>query len=252
MGTNFQPVALITGSGRRRIGSHVAAALAARGYAVGLHYFRSEESAHEQVEELRSCGARAVAFCADLRDEQQTKRLVEDAMTAFGRLDVLVTAAAIWRPTQLEEVTAADIREFFDTNTLGTFLCCQHAGLAMAKQPEGGSIVTIGDWAVARPYLNYSAYFLSKGAIETLTRSLAVEFAARNPRVRVNCVLPGPVMLPPNLSTEEREASIRGTLLKREGSPENVVQAVLHFVDNEFVTGTGLPVDGGRSIGPGA
>ena len=118
----------------------------------------------------------------------------------------------------------------------------------MVKQAEGGSIINLGDWAVARPYANYAAYFPSKGAIPTLTRSLAVELGSRNPAVRVNCVLPGPVMLPADFPTAEREQAIQATLLKREGKPENIAQAVLFFVDNDFVTGTCLPVDGGRTI----
>jgi pteridine reductase len=122
------------------------------------------------------------------------------------------------------------------------------AGLAMVKQPEGGCIVTIGDWAIVRPYVNYAAYFPSKGAIPTLTRTLAVELGSRNPAVRVNCILPGPVLLPPDLPKREREQAINATLVKREGKPENIAQAVLFFLDNEFVTGTCLPVDGGRTI----
>jgi pteridine reductase len=118
----------------------------------------------------------------------------------------------------------------------------------MVKQPEGGSIINFGDWAIDRPYINYAAYFPSKGAIPTLTRCLAVELGSRNPRVRVNCIMPGPVMVPADLSAAERELSINATLVKREGKPENVVQAVLHFIDNDFVTGACLPVDGGRSI----
>ena len=118
----------------------------------------------------------------------------------------------------------------------------------MVRQADGGSIVNLGDWAVARPYVNYAAYFPSKGAIPALTRSLAVELGSRNPAVRVNCVLPGPVMLPADLPTAEREQAIQATLLKREGKPENIAQAVLFFVDNDFVTGTCLPVDGGRTI----
>ena len=78
-----------------------------------------------------------------------------------------------------------------------------------------------------RPYLNYAAYFPSKGAIPTLTRCLAVELGSRNPRVRVNCILPGPVMLPPDLPEEERRQAIDATLVKREGSPTNIAQAVL-------------------------
>jgi pteridine reductase len=108
--------------------------------------------------------------------------------------------------------------------------------------------VTFGDWAIERPYLNYAAYFPSKGAIPAMTRSLAVELGTRNPRVRVNCVMPGPVMLPPNLPAAEREQAIKATLVKREGQPENVVQAALHFIDNDFVTGACLPVDGGRTV----
>ena len=131
---------------------------------------------------------------------------------------------------------------------LGTFLTCQHAGLAMVKQARGGCIVNVGDWADVRPYKDYAAYFPSKAAIPGLTRVFAVELGTRNPRVRVNAVLPGPVMLPPEVAGAEREAVIAGTLVKREGGPEHVARAVLHFVENDFVTGACLPVDGGRSV----
>jgi pteridine reductase len=159
-----------------------------------------------------------------------------------------VNCAAIWNRKPLEEVTAADVREHLDTNLLGTFLTCQHVGLAMVKQPEGGCIVNVGDWADVRPYRDYAAYFPSKAAIPGLTRVFAVELGTRNPNVRVNAVLPGPVMLPPEVAGAEREAVIAGTLVKREGSPAHIAAAVLHFIDNDFVTGTSLPVDGGRSV----
>ncbi len=169
-------------------------------------------------------------------------------LARFGRIDALVNCAAAWQSKKLEDVTAADVRLFFEINTLSTFLCAQQAGLAMVRQPEGGCIVNLGDWAVARPYVGYAAYFPSKGAIPTLTRCLAVELASRNPAVRVNCVLPGPVMLPPDLPAAERRQAIDGTLVKREGRPDNIAQAVLFFLDNDFVTGACLPVDGGRTI----
>jgi pteridine reductase len=121
----------------------------------------------------------------------------------------------------------------------------------MTNQPTGGAIVNIGDWATARPYLNYSAYFPSKGAIPTLTRDFAVELASRNPRVRVNAVLPGPVMLPPDLPEAERQAAIAGTLVRREGTPQHVADAVLFLLENDFITGVCLPVDGGRTISGG-
>jgi pteridine reductase len=243
-----RPVALVTGSGSRRIGRAVADALAARGYALALHYRTSAAEAAEAVSEYTARGVEAIALQADLADEAAVKHLVEQTLARFGRIDVLITAAAVWGRKRLEDVTAADVRCQFEANVLGTFLCCQHAGLAMVKQPEGGSIVTIADWAIERPYLDYAAYFPSKGAIPTLTRTFAVELGTRNPKVRVNCVMPGPVLLPVDLPEGERREAIAATLVKREGSPANVAQAVLAFIDNDFITGTCLPVDGGRTI----
>jgi pteridine reductase len=243
-----RPVALVTGSGKRRVGRFVADALAARGYALTLHYRTSAVEAGEAVAAYQAAGTDAIAVQADLGDEAAVKALVARTLERFGRIDVLVAAAATWGRKRLEDMTAADVRAEFDTNTLGTFLCCQHAGLAMTKQPEGGCIVTVADWAIERPYPDHAAYFVSKGAIPTLTRTFAVELAARNPRVRVNCVLPGPVMLPPELAPAERAEAIAATLVKREGSPANVAQAVMALIDNDFVTGACLPVDGGRTV----
>lgn len=243
-----RPVALITGSGKRRVGWHVAAALGARGYALAIHYRSSQAETDETVAEFSSRGFEVAAFRADLANEEEVKALVGGVIDKFGQLDALVHTAAIWQPKKLEEITAADVRSYLEVNTLATFLCCQQAGLAMVKQPTGGAIVTFGDWATARPYLNYAAYFPSKGAIGALTRSLAVELAARNPRVRVNCIEPGPVMLPPDLSEAERNEAINGTLVKREGTPQHIAQAVLLLLENDFITGTCLPVDGGRTI----
>jgi pteridine reductase len=251
MSTVHSRVALVTGSGKRRLGRHVAEALAGRGYALVIHYRTSGAEAEELVATLRGRGVDALPVQADLTDERSVSRLIEQALARFGRLDVLVNCAAAWSSKKLEEVTAADVRQFFEINTLGTFLCSQQAGLAMAKQPEGGCIITVGDWAIARPYPDYAAYFPSKGAIPALTRCLAVELARRNPAVRVNCILPGPVMLPPDLPVAERREAIEATLVQREGTPEHFTQAVLFLIDNDFVTGVCLPVDGGRSIAPG-
>jgi pteridine reductase len=240
--------ALVTGSGKRRVGWYVADALAARGYGLAIHHFTSAVEATDTVRALEARGVRALSVQADLTDEQAVRAMIRQALDHFGRLDVLVNCAAIWRRGRLEDVTAQDVRRHFEANVLATFLCAQHAGLAMARQPEGGVIVNLGDWAEARPYLDHAAYFVSKGAVPALTRCLAVELGSRNPRVRVNCVLPGPVMLPPDLPEAERRQAVDATLVKREGSPVNVAQAVLHFVDNDFVTGACLPVDGGRTI----
>jgi pteridine reductase len=245
---NTPRVALVTGAGKRRVGWHVADALALRGYAIAIHYRSSVAEAANTVAALQQVGVAAEGFPADLRDEQAVVGMVRAVLDRFGRIDVLVNCAAIWKRKRLEEVTAADVREHFEANALGTFLCSQHAGLAMVKQPEGGCIITVGDWAEARPYVDYAAYFPSKGAVPALTRSLAVELGTRNPNVRVNCILPGPVMLPPDLPEQERRQAINATLVKREGSPVNVAQAVLALVENDFMTGACLTVDGGRTI----
>jgi pteridine reductase len=246
--SNQSPVALITGAGKKRVGWHIAQALAERGYRLAIHYRTSQSEAEETVRGFEERGISAIAVGADLREEGQVRQLVHTVSDRYGQIDVLVNAAAIWQRKKLEEVTAADVREHFDTNTLGTFLMCQHVGLAMTAQSSGGTIINIGDWAEVRPYLDYAAYFPSKGGVSTLTRSMAVELGTRNSRVRVNAILPGPVMLPPDLPEAERAEAINATLVKREGSPRNVVLATLHFIDNDFVTGTCLPVDGGRTI----
>lgn len=241
-------VTLVTGSGARRVGRAVVEACAARGDAVVVHALSSAEQARRYVEELEARGCAALAVVGDLRNEADVDRIVDETLARFGRIDVLVNSAAVWTPKPLEDVRAADVREQFDINTLGTFLMCRRAGLQMATQLCGGAIVNIGDWATRRPYTGYAAYFASKGSIATITRMFAVELAARNPKVRVNAVLPGPVMLPPTLEDDERAAAVAGTLVKHEGAPENVAQAVLSLVDNLFVTGVCLPVDGGRTI----
>jgi pteridine reductase len=243
-----RPVALVTGSGAKRVGNAIAKKLAEHGCAVVIHANRSHKEAQQTVADFKAAGHDATALLADLSDEYAVRKLVDDAFAWKGRLDILVNAAAIWSPAPLEIVTAADVRKNFEINTLATFVACQHAGLKMASQPRGGAIVNIGDWAIARPYQDYAAYFPSKGAIPALTRDFAVELAARNSRIRVNAVLPGPVMLPPELSEVERSQAIAGTLVKREGSPEHVADAVAFLVGNDFVTGVCLPVDGGRTI----
>jgi pteridine reductase len=240
-------VALVTGAGRR-VGNVIARTLAAHGYAIVLHAQRSLVEARSTAEELVRDGHDATALGADLRDESAVKDLVRKIVEQFGQIDALVNCAAVWLRRRLEETTAEDVRHHFDVNTLGTFLCCQHVGLQMVTQSSGGSMVNIGDWAIARPYVDYAAYFPSKGAIPALTRMFAVELGMRNPNVRVNAVLPGPVLLPADLPADERQAVIRATLVRREGRPENVAHAVLFLLENDFVTGVCLPVDGGRSV----
>lgn len=245
--SDSSPVALVTGGGRR-VGLGIARALAARGYRLALHASGSIAAAERAAEELSSGGCEAIAVAADLRDTSVTKAMVERVAAHFGRLDALVNNAAIWDSKPLDQVTPDDVREHFEINTLGSFLCAQQAGLLMCAQPDGGAIVNIGDWAIARPYQNHAAYFIAKGSIPTLTRTLAVELGLRNPRVRVNAVMPGPILMPEGTTPEEQRRVIDATLVKRWGTVEELSEAVWLLLTNQFITGVSLPVDGGRSV----
>ena len=242
--------ALITGSGRQRLGSLLAHSLAAEGYRIALHYHTSEAAATATVTTLQQQGVDAVALPADVTCQDQVDQMFATCIERFGQLDVLVTTAANWEPSPLESLSAAQLRHSFDVNTMGTALCCRAAGLIMAEQATGGSIITVGDWAIERPYPDYLSYFISKGAIPAMTRALAVDLAGRNTKVRVNCIHPGPLLFPPGLSPEERQQVRDASLLKKADCPEAFHQAVKFLIDNEFVTGVCLPVDGGRTILP--
>jgi pteridine reductase len=241
-------VALVTGSGKRRLGRYIAEALGDRGYAVGIHFRTAAREAEQAVADFLARGVTARAFVADLASEQAARTLVTEVRDHWGRVDVLVNCASLWRSKPLEEVTADDVRIHFEANVLATFLCSREAGLVMVDQVEGGCIVNFGDWAEARPYKDYAAYFATKGGIPALTRCLAVELGTRNPRVRVNCILPGPVLFAPDLPAAEREAAVAATLVGTEGRPESVTRAVLALVENGFITGASLTVDGGRTV----
>lgn len=241
-------VALVTGSGRQRVGNVIARSLADWGYDVALHYHRSEQSAQETVAELRSTGVSSEAFRADVSEQNEVDAMCDRIVQRYGRLDVLVTTASIWDTIPLENVTAEDMLRHYRVDVLGTFLCARRAGLIMTQQPTGGAIVTFGDWAIQRPYPDHAAYFAAKGSIPTLTRALAVELSHRNPKVRVNCIQPGPVLFPPESTDDQRQAMIESTLVKTANCPQSVSLAVKFFIDNPFVTGVCMPVDGGRSI----
>ena len=131
-------VALVTGSGKKRIGWHIVQALAERGYGVAIHYHHSAQEAEDTLKDLQARGVQALTVQVDLADEAAVKSAVATVIDKFGRLDVLVNCAAVWPRRRLEDTTAADVCEAFAANTLGSFLCAQHAGLAMVQQAEGG------------------------------------------------------------------------------------------------------------------
>jgi pteridine reductase len=241
-------VAWITGSGAPRVGQTIARYFAAQGYRIAIHANTSIDSAQQCASELAREGTESIILQGSVADPRFATHSVLQIVERFGRLDVLVNSAAVWDHQSFERTTAEDVLRQFETNTLGTFLCSQAAGLQMVTQCDGGAIVLIGDCAVLHPYPDFSAYFASKGAIETMTRSLAVELATRNPAIRVNAILPGPVMMSSDISAATMNTIREQSLLKRDGSPEHVAQAAYFLATHEFITGVCVPVDGGRSI----
>lgn len=247
------PVAFVTGS-VARVGRCVAALLRHEHFRVVFHSHRNPEGARESLSQLPMDAEDWYLVSGRVEDEATVERWRDEVQERFDRVDLLVNSAAIWDPKPLEETTAVDFNRYFEVNVLGSALTCKHFGLWMTRQTYGGAIINIGDWAIRRPYRDFAAYFPSKGAIEALTQSMAVELATRNPNVRVNAVLPGPVLLADNVSTAQREKIRTESLLQREGTADDVAAAILFLATSPFITGVCLPVDGGRTIyaGPAA
>lgn len=243
------PVALVTGSGAPRVGRAIAEHLASLGCRIALHANESRDEADRAAEQIgQSFRVETTVVLGSLEDEAVPDRLVAEVVDRWSRLDILVNSAAIWYPTPLAEVTATELRRYFQINTIGSFLTARAAGRVMATQQRGGSIVNIGDWATVRPYQDHAAYFPSKGAVEVMTRSLAVELVQLSSNIRVNCIQPGTVLLGKEVSARQAARLAEATLVGRIGTPLHIAHAVQFLCENDFVTGVCLPVDGGRSI----
>jgi len=244
---DVQPVALVTGSAKR-VGRVIAQHLADCGYRIAVHANTSLDEAQQFANELKGQGIEASAFQADMTSEASIRDMVDKVHFYFGRIDVLVNSASIFFPTPLDELAADDVESLFQVNTFAVLTCSRFVAQRMQEQATGGAIVNIADWSVVRPAKGFSAYIASKGALVTLTKSLAIDLAAENSAIRVNAILPGQVLLPEGSSDEKRQAAIDATLVKRMGEPADVAQAVQFLVESPFVTGVCLPVDGGRTM----
>ncbi|MFB6283514.1 MAG: SDR family NAD(P)-dependent oxidoreductase [Halobacteria archaeon] len=233
---------LVTGSAKR-VGRRIALRLAESGANVGVTYRTSDEEAAETVEELREKGVEAEDFRVDLAEVDEVEELIDSFHSRFGATHGLVNNASVFYPTPVGEVSEEDWNRTLDVNLRGPFFCAQEA----AEKMEEGKIVNIADWSGYRPYTRYLPYCISKAGIIAMTKGLAKELA---PEVNVNAIAPGPVMLPPEFSDEERQQIIENTPLVRIGSPEDIAEGVAFMMEgSDFVTGTVLPIDGGRLIG---
>ncbi len=244
------PVVFVTGSAARRVGRSIVERFLREGFAVVVHSHRapSGPSQIEMEQWLQQQGTQYLWLYGSVDDEPTVQRWVEEIVTRFGRLDVVVHSAATWESKSLEETSRADVQRSIDVNLIGSFLVAKYAGLAMCQQESGGSLLLIGDWATQRPYRDFAAYFMSKGAIPTLVRTMAVELASRNPKMRVNGILPGPVLLCDG-TDDSIEAKVREqSLLKRLGQASDIADAAFFLAMQPFTTGVCLPIDGGRTI----
>jgi pteridine reductase len=236
--------ALVTG-GHVRVGRAISLALAEAGMNVLVTYRTQPSAAESTVAELQALGVDARAFAVDLADAAAVALLADALLAQAGpSLAVVVNSASVYPRTALGEISAETWDAIFAANLRAPFLLSQRLGLAM-KAGGGGHIVNLGDWAGLRPYRSYLPYVVSKAGLIQMTRALALELA---PEVQVNCVCPGPVLLPEHYDAATAEAVRRATPLERVGDPGEIARAVRFFVESGFATGAVLTVDGGRLI----
>ena len=237
--------ALVTGAGRR-VGQAIAVGLAGAGCDVAIHYHGSRAGAEDTARQVRAAGRQAHILHADLRDAARARQLGPEAAEALGgRLDILVNSAAIMVRQPLAEITPESWDETMDVNLRAAFFVAQGAAGSLQAASGGGRIVNIADLAGLEPWRHYIQHCVSKAGVVMLTRTLA---AALAPGVTVNAVAPGAVLLPDDWDNAARDRLVASTPLQRLGAPSDVVGAVLYLLENDYVTGTVLVVDGGRLI----
>jgi NAD(P)-dependent dehydrogenase (short-subunit alcohol dehydrogenase family) len=239
-------VALITGG--KRIGLVVARELAARGMNVALAYARSRAEAEEAAAQVKAAGRRAAVIQANLAEPAACAALVQSAVTALGRLDVLINMASVYKSTPFADLTVADWNASIDVDLRAAFLCA-HAAAPHMRAQGGGHIINFSDWLArsGRPrYPGYLSYYVAKAGAIALTEALALELAADH--ILVNSIAPGPILAPPETSSEDSAAVERATPLGRWGGEIEIAKAVLALLDSDFITGETIRVDGGRHV----
>lgn len=238
-------VVLITG-GAKRVGAAICRRLHREGASLMIHYRSSEADAKALTAEFnlqRKDSAAPVK--GDLLDMATYSRIVAETVSRFGKLDVLVNNASSFYPTAVGEIVEKDWHDLIGTNLKAPLFLSQSAAPQLRK--NRGCIVNIADIHAERPMKSYVIYSVGKAGLVALTKSLAHELG---PDVRVNAVAPGPIAWPeddPRFDELERRRIISHTLLKRAGEPDDIARAVIYLIkDAPYVTGTVLPVDGGR------
>jgi NAD(P)-dependent dehydrogenase (short-subunit alcohol dehydrogenase family) len=235
-------VALITGAAKR-LGRTIALRLADEGADIAVHYGKSAAEAHELVGEMEKAGRRAAAFSAELTDVPAIAKLVNDAVTHFGRLDILVNGAANFLETKFGATTEATWDASLDTNLKAPFFCSQAAAPHLTQSGRG-VIVNFADIGGLLGWREFLPHSLSKAGIILMTRILAKELA---PAVRVNAIAPGTITMPGD-PPEWQQDFTRLAPLRRTGRPDEIADAVMYLITAEFMTGHTLVLDGGRTL----
>lgn len=239
-------VVLITGA--KRVGAVVAAALASRGADVALSFNHSEREANAAAADVRARGRRSVVLRADVSDPQACAVLIDDVAHEFGRLDVLINMASLYRSIPFDELSVEDWDQQQHVDLRGSYLCAR-AAVPHMRRAGGGRIINFSDWVAAsnRPrYTGYVPYYVAKAGVKALTEALALELA--KDQILVNAIAPGPVLAPDDLSSAQSKAVEAATPLGRWGGAEEVAKTVLALIDSDFITGETIRVDGGRHI----
>lgn len=239
-------VALVTGAARR-VGRAIALELAARGYALAVHYHSSTlAEVDETLAACRANGVSAEPFQADLTDPGAIERLFTNVDARFGRLDVLVNSASAFQRRRLMEVTLDDWQRTMAVNLTAPFLCTQAAVWQMrAQSPSGGVIINIGDHGSLEPWPDYAHHGISKAGLLALTRLTA---ASEAPLIRASMVIPGLVMKPVGMEDARWAEVAAETPAQRPGTAEDVARAVAFLAEEPFITGAVLRVDGGAGL----
>lgn len=240
-------VAVVTGASKG-IGAAIATHLAAEGAAVVVNYSSSKESADRVVQDIVRAGGQAMAVQADLSKKSDIDRLFAETKRQLGPVDVLVNNAGIYEFAPVEEITEEQFHKQFDLNVLGLIRATQSA--VKHFSPTGGSIVNISSVVSSMGFPGATVYSGTKGAVDSVTRSLAKELGPRG--IRVNAINPGMVETDGARAAGISESYMRKqveslTPLGRIGQPQDIASVVVFFAsaDSAWITGETLRVAGG-------
>lgn len=236
------PTALVTGGGIR-VGRAIALALGRAGYDVIVHANRSVTEAEEVAAQLKLMGRGARVEAADLSRPEGPASLAARIST----LSLLVNSAATYEHACFKEISRARLEQTLAVNVVAPFLLTQ-ALLPQLEASGQGCVINITDMAVTHAYTPthfFSHYLASKAALDQLTRAWALELG---PHIRVNAVAPGPVAIASDTTPEQRKDMLARIPLHREGSAEDVAEAVVFLARAPYITGQTIRVDGGLSV----